>query len=303
MYVLRYHGWLLVAVATLPLVLVESARAAQPPAAAGRAWAPKFYGFCVETHDAKKRSLAQQAEMLRELGFDGVGYPLWLDGSLPKNLPLLDEAGLDVFQLYMRINLKPGATPYDPRVPDAIRQLKGRPATISVLMVGLPPGDPQGMDTAVKVLRELGDVAAASGLRISIYHHASDWTESLRFALDVVKQANHPQVGVNFNLCHWLKVEGDKPYEPVLRGAADKIFAVTINGAQRGADTWTHGLIQPLDRGDFDNRRLLAALREIGYRGPIGLMCYGIPGDAEVHLRRSIRVWNTWQAEWDAHRP
>ncbi len=79
---------------------------------------------------------------------------------------------------------------------------------------------------------------------------------------------------------------------------AAKIFVVTINGAKLGAKTWTNGLIQPLDRGDFDNCRLLATLRQIGYRGPIGLMCYGIPGDAREYLRRSMKVWKTWQAKF-----
>ncbi len=66
----------------------------------------------------------------------------------------------------------------------------------------------------------------------------------------------------------------------MLRAAAAKIFVVTINGAKVGSKSWTEGLIMPLDQGDFDNRQLLATLREIGYRGPIGVMCYGIPGDA-----------------------
>ncbi|MGA2661257.1 MAG: hypothetical protein ABSH34_27555 [Verrucomicrobiota bacterium] len=75
-------------------------------------------------------------------------------------------------------------------------------------------------------------------------------------------------------------VDGPQDYRPVLHENARKIFAVTINGATIGSKTWTNGLIQPLDRGDFDNRRLLSMLDEIGYRGPIGVMCYGIAGDA-----------------------
>lgn len=92
-----------------------------------------------------------------------------------------------------------------------------------------------------------------------------------------------------------LKVDGDKDYRPVLRENAAKIFVVTINGAQLGSNAWTDGLIQPLDRGDFDNRQLLATLREIGCRGPIGLMCYGIQGDAREHLERSMKVWKSWR--------
>lgn len=282
-------------------VLALTCARAEPLNAAERsekaAWTPRLYGLCMEVFDAKKRTLPEQAQMLRGLGFDGVGYPLWLDGSLEKNLAILDQAGLKVYMFYTGINLDPKAKPYDPRLPEALRKLKGRPATICVLFRGFPPGDPRGMEPAVKILRELGDLAAASGLRISIYHHTGDWTASLLFAVKVVEQANHAQVGANFNLCHWLMVDGDKDYAPVLRQHAAKIFAVTINGAQLGSKAWKDGLIQPLDRGDFDNRQLLRTLREIGYRGPIALMCYGITGDAREHLERSMKVWRSWQAE------
>ncbi len=200
-----------------------------------------------------------------------------------------------MFLLYTSINLAPNAEPYDARLPAAVRKLRGRRVTICVLLRGYGPSDPCGMERAVKVLRELGDLAAEAGLRVSIYHHVSDWTESLLFALEVAEKVGHAQVGVNFNLCHWLRVDGDKDYRPVLRQHASKIFAVTICGAKLGSTTWTDGLIQPLDRGDFDNRELLRVLGEVGYRGPIGLMCYGIPGDAREHLQRSINVWKSWQ--------
>ena len=300
---MRRLQWTAPAIAAVTLGMLVSgaigrAHQTQPSdQVAQTAQAPKFYGFCMQTHDAKKRSIPGQAEMLRELGFDGAGYPLWLDENLDKNLQTLDEAGLKLYLLHTSINVGPNAKPYDPRLPEAIRKLKGRPVTISVLLRGLPPGDPRGEEPAAKILRRLGDLAAESGLRISIYHHTGDWTASLIYTLRVVKQTNHPQVGANFNLCHWLMIDGDKDYRPVLRENAVKIFAVTINGAKLGSKTWTNGLIQPLDRGDFDNRQLLTVLREIGYRGPIGLMCYGIPGDAREHLQRSIKTWKTWAAE------
>jgi len=262
------------------------------------AWAPRLYGFCMEFSDARHRSLPEQAKMLKELGFDGVGYPLWLDESLGSNLRTLDDAGLNVDLLYMSVDLAGKEPLYDPRVAEAFGKLKGRTVTISVVLRGFPPGDPRGLEPAVNALRQLGDLAAQSDLRISIYPHAGDWAESLLHALDVVKKTDHPRVGANFNLCHWLMVDGQKDYQPVLRENAGKIFAVTINGAKIGSKTWAHGLILPLDEGDFDNRRLLATLREIGYGGPIGLMCYGIPGDAREHMERSMSVWRQWQAEW-----
>lgn len=258
---------------------------------------PKLYGFCMELPAVPSPSITDQAKLLKELGFDGVGYPLWLGDELDNNLLTLDKAKLEVDLMYMTANLDPTKPAFDPRVPDALAKLKGRPVTVSVLFRGLPPGDPRGMEPAVKILRQLGHLAAKSDLQISIYHHTNDWTESLLYALEVVKKVDRPNVGVNFNLCHWLKVDGDKDYRPVLRENADRIFAVTINGAQCDASAWTGGLIQPLDRGDFDNRELLGVLHEIGYHGPVGLMCYGIPDDTRQHLQRSMNTWKSWQEQ------
>ena len=123
---------------------------------------------------------------------------------------------------------------------------------------------------------------------MAIYNHVGNWTESLPFIIDVVRKVNHPQVGFNFNLCHWLKVDGAKDYRPLLRDNAGKLFCVMINGAQCGAEEWTNGLIQPLDKGDFDNCRLLTTLAEIGYRGPVGLMCYGVPARRPAHPQHQL---------------
>ncbi len=258
---------------------------------------PKLYGFCMELPAAPNPSIPDQAKLLKELGYDGVGYALWFGEEQEKNLRALDEAELDLHLVYMTVNLDPDKPAYDPRVAESFARLKGRPVTVSVLIRGFPPGDPNGMERGVKILRELADLAAKSDLRVSIYHHLNDWTESFLYSLEVVEKVDRPNMGVNFNLCHWLKVDGDKDYREVLRKNADRVFAVTINGAQLGSEAWTDGLIQPLDRGDFDNRELLGVLRDIGYTGPVGLMCYGIPDDTREHLERSIKTWKSWQEQ------
>jgi sugar phosphate isomerase/epimerase len=316
----QYRCWTLAATTLAALILlvahnvkIVAGEQNQSPAQTRQAsWAPKLYPFCMEVSDAKRRTLAQEAQMLREIGFDGVGYLLWLDNSdvpvrklgedLEANLRTLDKAGLPILDLGASVNVDPNARPYDPRLVEAIHKLKGRPLTISVMLTGLPPGDERGMKPAVKILHQLGDLAAKSGLRISIYHHKDNWTESFIHALRVVEEVDHPCVGANFNLCHWLGVDGDKDYRPHLREGAEKIFVVTICGSKVGGKTVAE-LVQPLDQGDFDNRKLLLVLREIGYRGPIGLQCFGIPGDAREHLRRSMNIWKAWKAGWAKNDP
>ncbi len=263
-----------------------------PPAPA----APPFYAYCVElgVPGVQPAPLGNQARLLHELGFDGIGAELALDDSLAASLKTITNAGLQLFMVWTTVTVDPSRPAYDVRLPEAIRKLKGQPVTVSVLLQGLKPGDPQGTAPAVKALRELGAVAAEAGVRISIYNHANDWAERLPFICDVLKQVDHPCVGFNFNLCHWLKVEGTRDWRPVLREDAARLFCVTINGATMGAATWTHGLIRPLDEGDFDNRALLGTLRDIGYGGPVGLMCYGVPGMPRDHLSRSMRTWRGW---------
>ncbi|MCL4693962.1 MAG: TIM barrel protein, partial [Candidatus Hydrogenedentes bacterium] len=123
--------------------------------------------------------------------------------------------------------------------------------------------------------------------------HAGDWLERVEDAIRVVQKVDRPNVGLMFNLCHWLKVDKEENLEPLLTAAMPYLFAVSIHGADRaeaihaGTGNW----IQPLDSGTFDIGAFLHTLRELGYRGPIGLQCYGLPGDARDHLTRSITAW------------
>ena len=92
-----------------------------------------------------------------------------------------------------------------------------------------------------------------------------------------------------FNLCHWLRVDKSRDYKPFLKQALPRLWAISINGAdnldeKRG---WS-GYIQPLDRGSFDVGGLLKTLKELGYRGPIGLQWYGIAATPGI----------TWLARW-----
>ncbi len=278
-------------------LFIAAALIHRPTNAAEPAPAPMVYAYCVEVGvpGIKARPMAEMAKMLREVGFDGGGFPILTGPRLEETLKASDDAGLKVFLLQTAIDLGPKAkAAYDPQALNAIGKLKGRPVVVVVTINGLKPGDPAGMEPAVKALREMGDAAAEADVRISCYNHVGCWNESVAQNIELAKKVNHPRVGYNFNVCHWLKVDGNKDYKPLLKENAGKLFCVTICGAKIGASAWSNGLIQPLDQGDFDNRAVLATLKEIGYAGPVGIMCYGIPGDTREHLQRSMKTWKQW---------
>jgi sugar phosphate isomerase/epimerase len=261
-------------------------------ATAAEAPAPPLFAFCMDTHDAKKRSLAEQAELLKELGYAGAGH-LWFD-KVPERLRTLDTAGLKLFPIYVRLSLAPGAKqPYDPRLKEVLPLLKGRDTMLAVLIGGAKRSDESADPRAVELLREMADLARPHGVRLALYPHAGDWLERVEDAVRVAKKVDRPNVGVMFNLCHWLRVGDEQQMRPLLEAARPYLFAVSINGADHAAAirAGKGKMIYPLDQGEFDLGALLQALRDVGYRGPIGIQCFGIPGDARAHLARSMAAW------------
>jgi sugar phosphate isomerase/epimerase len=254
-----------------------------------------FFAFCIDTHDAKKRNLEQQAALLKELGYDGVGH-LWLD-NIPERLKTLDAAGLKLFQITMTVDITPGKQAYDPKLKEVMPLLKGRGVQFVLLMNGLKPSDPAGDVRAVEIIREMAALARDSGAQLLLYPHSYMWMERIEDAVRVADKVDRPNVGVMFNLCHWLRVSKDRNYKPLLAQAMPRLWAVSISGADEFDDKpgWAH-YIQPLGRGSFDMLAFLKTLRQLGYTGPIGLQCYGIQGDVRDTLAESMKAWRSYSA-------
>lgn len=281
------------ALATVAACWTAMSVAAAPAAGAAIA-APgtnAFFPFCIDWHDAKKRTFEEQAVMLKELGYAGVGH-IWLD-KVEERLKTLDAAGLRLFQITMVVDLAPGKAPYDAaRFKEVCAAIKGRGVQFDLLVNGRPPSDPAFDEQAVAVLREMSEPARESGAQLLLYPHLGSWIERIEDSVRVAEKVNRPNVGVMFNLCHWLRVDSSRDYRPLLKRALPRLWAVSINGAdERDEKPGWDRYIQPLGQGSFDVAGLLRALRELGYTGPIGLQCYGIGGDAREHLARSMEAW------------
>jgi sugar phosphate isomerase/epimerase len=272
----------------LSLATVQAATAAGPKAY-------PFFPFCIDWHDAKHRSYQEQAVMLKELGYDGVGH-LFLDG-VAERLKTLDAAGLTLYQITMNVDVAPGKPPYEARFKDVLKLVKGRHVQFDLLLNGAKPSDPSVDARAVQILREMSDLARDSGSQLLLYPHVGSWVERIEDSVRVAEKVDRPNVGVMFNLCHWLRVDKQRDYKPLLKRAMPRLWAVSINGAdvQDAKPGWDH-YIQPLDKGSFDVAELLSTLKELGYEGPIGLQCYGIGGDAREHLARSMTAWRKLSA-------
>jgi sugar phosphate isomerase/epimerase len=238
-----------------------------------------------------------QPKLLKELGYDGIEFE-GTPQQVPEMLEALDAQGLKMFCMYVGANVEPNKPPYNPGLKTAIEQLKGRGTIITLLVLGGKPSSADSDDRAVAVVREIASLAEASGLRVALYPHFGCYVARVEDAIRLIEKVDRKNVGVSFNLCHFLKLDDEKNLERRLKEASPHLFVVSINGAD-GGDTnrldWNR-LIQTLDRGNFDVSRVLKTLKRLNYAGPIGLQCYAIPGDPRENLKRSMKAWRSLNA-------
>ena len=251
-----------------------------------------FFAMDTATKDDKHKTAAEQAQMLKELGYPGIGIEYAGVDSLVETLKELDQRDLQLFAMYTGINIDPGAQPYDPSLKDAMKLLEGRNTILWVFAQSQvqKPSATEGDPRAEKIIGELAEAASLHKIRISLYHHHAFWLETIDDAVRIADQVNRPNVGVTFNLCHWLRVSKDRDAKAALQRAMPRLSVVNINGADTDGQDWKT-LIQTLDRGTFNMRGFLETLRDAGYTGPIGFQGYGIGGDVYDNLKRTMTAW------------
>jgi sugar phosphate isomerase/epimerase len=239
--------------------------------------------------------------MLKELGYDGLGGSAG-DGAMAS---ALEAQGLHFFNGYLTLEFHSDQPALDDKLRGQIEAMAGHQTALWLAVArvfngaaAVPKSSADGDEIALTRLREIAAFAEPRGVKIALYPHTGLWIEHVEDAIRVADKLNLPSVGVTFNLCHWLKVEGsERDPAPVLRAALPRLMFVTINGADTG-DTqhmgWDH-LIQPLDSGTYDVAAFLRSLRAIGYSGPIGFQGFGIKQDPREVLTRTIAAWKRFQ--------
>jgi sugar phosphate isomerase/epimerase len=225
-----------------------------------------------------------QVELARRSGYAGIFY----SGTqqIPELLAAHRERGMRVLGIYTGMNIADPEPGFDPGLPEAIRHLRGTGALITFTVNGKAA---DGDGRAIPVIRQVADLAAEAGLEVALYPHHGFHVARIEDALRVREKTGRPNVGIVFNLCHWLRSGDAANLEARLREALPYTRMLSINGADPEGG-WDR-LIQPLDRGTYDVCAFLRKWWALGYRGPVGLQCYNVPGGREENLRRSMKAW------------
>ena len=251
--------------------------------------------FAMDT--AARLEPAECAQVLADLGYAGLGGR---PATAKAHAAALQSKGLVFFNGYHVTNFGYGQTELPADLAKAVDDLAGTGSTLwlGINKVAFPAGvraGPEYGDTiVVPQLKQLLAYAKPKGVKVSLYPHTGFWAAQFEVCLRVANKVDDPNLGVTFNLCHWLKVEGsERDSLPLIKEALPRLNFITINGADTG-DTQNLGwdkLIQPLGRGSYDVGAFVAKTRAAGYRGPFGFQGFGIKMDSKELLKETMEGW------------
>ena len=248
--------------------------------------------------DSVYNSFEKKAKFIKASGFNGIEISELEHFS--EKFRAIQNLGFKPSSLYTKLNLD--EPELDPRLIDAIRMLKGSGTIICPYIIkknGVSPHAPdKGSDKiAIHLLRKLADLAEESGLQVAIYPHLNFYVERADHAARIAKKANKNNLGLTFNLCHWLattNMDERADLNRQIKSLAPYLKMISINGANNiissKSNIWGD-YIRPLGEGNFDVRGLVKYVAiDLGLNIPIGIQCYNLKGNKDLVERISAQV-------------
>jgi sugar phosphate isomerase/epimerase len=257
--------------------------------------APPFFVFDNGLRGEGLGTIAAQLDLAKSAGYAGVSWRSDTPARLAEVRDGAKARGLEVFVVYVNLDLKDGKLVPDAHVKEVIEAFKG------TVDDGLAEHDQQAVQ-ATPIRRATTSpwpgcatwltCAPATGCASRSTRTRTCGATAWRTRCGWCKQVDRPNVGVTFNLCHALYDGAEDRIPALLAELAPHLFCVTINGADSHPPKrdWTH-LIKPLGQGSYEVDALLRRLAEVGYRGPVGQQCYSIKQDPRVYLPASVEAW------------
>ena len=235
-------------------------------------FSPKFYTFF---NGMPEMSYDDEAKMLKEFCYDGISQIYGGGDKLAQRVAAYKKQDLKVLSVYLEAT----ETAIDAGLIESLAE--GGMIELTVAKIS-----PEVVDS----IRQTAEMASRLNIRVVLYPHFGNAVATMPQAIELVEKVNHPNLGIMFNLCHFLKSEKAEDLEAILTKAAPHLFSVSINGADSDGKNWDT-LIQTLDKGNFLQQRLLGALKKLHYKGPVCLQCYAVKGDKKSNLKQSIDAW------------
>jgi sugar phosphate isomerase/epimerase len=273
-------------------------------AACGQVLDNPLFVFNNGVKDSIYDTVEEQMQLLLDNGFPGMEKQGL--NNFDEVYQALQDNNLQLYTIYVNINLDNPQQPFDPRLEAVFKKIAGTETMpwFFVTSKQYAPSSSEFDTLVVPIIQRVADLAQQYDVRVMLYPHRGFWIEKVEDAIRVARKVNRRNLGMTFNLCHYLancyELNLD-PWEqlPALAQAAmPHLFAISLNGAdatpRNPDDIWT-SFIQPLGEGSFDTYAFLKSFLNLGFEGPVGLQCYSINQDKAQHLQKSRQTWVEYQ--------
>jgi hydroxypyruvate isomerase len=241
---------------------------------AEQAFKPKFYAFLNGMPPCS--SFDEEAKMLKDMGYDGVSQVFGLNQNLIKRAESYKKQGIHALSIYLNAGSTPIGTEF-------LKPLAKQGFMIELTVQKISPD-------IIASIRKTAENMSELNIPLALYPHAGFDLATIPQAMKVVREVNHPNLGIMFNLCHFLKNEKLADLEKTIALCSPHLFSISTSGADVDGKNWPT-LIQTLDQGTFPQQRLVKALKKNNFKGPVSLQGYGIKGDKRNNLTKSIQAW------------
>jgi len=259
--------------------------------------------------DSVYKTFDSQVALIKSAGFDGIEI---------NQLDSFDgmKAALDKHQFkgsYFYVKLKLDEPYIDSRLEGDIAQLKNSGTIIAPFIISeskrFKPSDGTADTLVVRLVKKIADWAKAANLEVALYPHLGFYVERTGHALDLVKKIDRKNVGLTFNLCHWLATTPEterRNLREQLKELRPHLKMITVSGANDVLSTQKNvwdDYILPLGTGTFDTYGLIKyTVKDLKFSGPIGVQCYNIKGDKPTLVRSTIDAWTIYKTRLAAEK-
>ena len=236
--------------------------------------------WCIVPFDAKQRTPAERADMLKRLGIQRVAYD-WRAKHIPEfedEILQYKRCGLEYFAFWRwHESMEPLITKHGirPQIWEMLSQPKGN-------------SDAERVKSAAESVLPLVAKTRTMGLPLGLYNHGG-WAgepENLVAVCDYLRSnhaANHVGIVYNFHHGH----DHVDHFEAAFSRMLPYLLCVNVNGMVPASQMTPDTKIVSLGRGQ-NEADMLKIVHACGYRGAIGILDHRPDMDAEESLRQNL---------------
>ena len=232
--------------------------------------------WCIVPFDARRRGPADRAEMVSRLGIRRIAYD-WREKDVPdfeQEILQYKQRGLEYFAFWS----------WHPDIVPLVRKHNIHPQFW--IMCPEVSGDTRLAKVASAAERLLPKVRQTRelGCQLGLYNHGGWGGEPINMVAvcERLKRQGHDHVGIVYNFHHGHDHIAD--FSRLIELMKPHLICLNLNGMNDGAKP----KILPIGDGQHELRMLQAVL-DSGYEGPIGILDHRPELDAEESLRLNLQ--------------